>query len=192
MRLPAFFASFLLADQSVQCTCRAARPAHKHAPSAPLPSALSLTPTPARCRRSEATIYQEGYRQGAAEAAAHFAGGAQLAVKAAISRALVEEEGRRSQALEEAVAALRKTQYRCVGARRAAARLPSPRRASRLHSSPPRPLPCRAPQKPLECQAEEAAVLACHAAAADCAPAIDAYARCAKAVVDSRMHPKLG
>jgi hypothetical protein len=84
---------------------------------------------------------------------------------------------------------------------RSGAAPPRARRAARACTRPPqRPPPPpfystrptrRAPQRPLECQAEEAAVLACHAPA-DCSPVTDAYVRCAKAVVDTRMHPKLG
>ena len=83
--------------------------------SLPPPSLLPhASAPPLSAHISETTIYQEGYRQGASEAHARLTEGAQLAVKAAISRTLVEREGSREQELEEAIAALRKSQYRCA------------------------------------------------------------------------------
>jgi hypothetical protein len=116
-------------------------------------------------------------------------------VKAAFSRSLVEEEARREKELEAMIAALRKSQYRCV-CKGWQHTLPLPAHWLLPLTLPHThtllaPLPNRAPQKPLECQVEEAAVLACKAPA-DCAPVIDAYVSCARKVVDSLMKPKLG
>ena len=103
---------------------------------APTPPHARLPPT---CSRSATTIFQDGYRQGASEASVRFNEGAQVAVRAAFSRALVEEEGRRAQELEEIAAALRKSQYRCVGGRGegcAPRRLPAVSRASHKPAAP--------------------------------------------------------
>ena len=82
---------------------------------------LSLPSTDAARKRAEDTykaaedsIFQEGYRQGVRDTTARYTEGAELAARAAYSRLLVSEEGRKGEEVEAAAAALRKTQYRCV------------------------------------------------------------------------------
>jgi hypothetical protein len=82
---------------------------------------LSLPSTDAARKRAEDTykaaedsIFQEGYRQGVRDTTARYTEGAELAARAAYSRLLVSEEGRKGEEVEAAAAALRKSQYRCV------------------------------------------------------------------------------
>lgn len=64
--------------------------------------------------RSEEAILQEGFHRGFSEAATQLSTEVERAAGAAFARSLEQEEGARARQLAEAVAQLRKEQYRCV------------------------------------------------------------------------------
>lgn len=80
---------------------------------------LSLPPMDAARRQAEEayhaaedSIFQEGYRQGSKDTMARFNEGGERAARAAYSKLLLKEEGRKAEEVEAAAKELRNSQYR--------------------------------------------------------------------------------
>jgi len=77
---------------------------------------LLFTPQHPHIFRSDEAILREGFVRGFTEATTQLSAEVERAAGAAFARSLEQEEGARAQQLADAVAQLRKEQYRCVAA----------------------------------------------------------------------------